>query len=64
MIKKEEAQSIVVREWLQLPEEKRSDEEATIFAIKIANRQDLLFRTTGDRYQVVKGWLNRYTNNL
>lgn len=59
MIKKDDARNIVVREWLQLPESKRTDEEAAVFAIKMANRPDLLFRSNADRYQVIKGWLNQ-----
>jgi hypothetical protein len=55
-MKKDEAMRQVVAQWLALPPAERATEaQAAQFAMRI--KDDYQFRCSGDRYQVIKGWL-------
>jgi hypothetical protein len=54
---KDDARKAVRPEWLALPPAERATEhQATIFAMKAMGRY--LFRSSGDPYQHIKGWLS------
>lgn len=53
---KEDAKAAALKAWRALPAERRqSEQDAAMFAMRI--KDDYRFRCSGDRYQVVKGWL-------
>ena len=55
-MRQEEARNAIVGEWQALPEHERMTEgQAARFAMAIQYRYD--FRSRGDRYQIIKGWL-------
>jgi hypothetical protein len=52
----EEAKRIAIQRWGALPKaERQSEAQAASFAMSI--KDDLPFRSAGDPYQVIKGWL-------
>jgi hypothetical protein len=52
----DEAKAEILRAWRALPaDERRTDHQAAAFAMKLAG--EYRFRCSGDRYQVIKGWL-------
>ena len=56
MWKQEEARREIVREWSALPvSERRTKDQAAPFAMAIKDKYP--FRSSADRYQVIKGWL-------
>lgn len=56
---KEEARLACIRDWMALPsDERQTESQAALFAMKIKARY--AFRASGDKYQVVKGWLQRH----
>ena len=62
-MKKEDALQAILHEWLKLPESERDAEnKAATFALCIMqDRPDLTnFRANGDKYQHIKGFLNRH----
>jgi hypothetical protein len=62
-MKKEEALQAILREWLQLPESERDTEQkAANFAFRmLKDRPELTsFRSSGDKYQVINGFLCKY----
>jgi hypothetical protein len=51
-----EAQRLILREWRALPaSERQTETQAAAFAMKV--KGDYPFRYSGDRYQIIKGWL-------
>lgn len=57
-VKKEEAMRDVVAQWLALPPAERTTEaQAAQFAMRI--KDDYQFKCSGDRYQIIKGWLQK-----
>ena len=55
-MKQEEAKRLILHDWRSLPREERNTElQAAEFALRIMDRYP--FRCRGDRYQVVKGWV-------
>lgn len=56
MLTQEMARRRIEAEWHALPPERRADDaEFVIFAMQMKDKH--AFRCSGDRYQVVKGWL-------
>lgn len=56
---KEEARLACIRDWMALPpDERRTEHQAAVFAMRIKDRY--VFRSSDDRYQVIKGWLQRF----
>ncbi|MBA9063903.1 hypothetical protein GGQ91_003304 [Methylobacterium fujisawaense] len=54
----EDAKREAVRRWRELPlSERRTDEQAAAFAMKLHHSGELRFRCSGDPYQHIKGWL-------
>lgn len=54
-MKKDEAKQLILAQWLTLPPpERRTEEQAAQFAMRI--KDAYAFRCCGDRYQVIKGW--------
>ncbi|SDI24924.1 hypothetical protein SAMN05428953_101553 [Mesorhizobium muleiense] len=59
MFTQDQAKQMIFDRWRALPiDDRRTDRQAAEFAMKI--RDDYPFRCKGDRYQVVKGWLQNY----
>ena len=57
-MKKDDALHLILSEWLALPEaDRKTDEQATRFALKIT--ENYPFKSSGDRYQVIHGFLTR-----
>ena len=55
-MKQDEAKALVIREWSTLPvSQRKTESQAASFAMAIKDRYD--FKCSGDRYQVIKGWL-------
>jgi hypothetical protein len=53
---KEEAKRAVLRDWIALPSQMRKTQvDALVFAMSVKDKYR--FRCSGDRYQVIKGWL-------
>jgi hypothetical protein len=53
---KVEAQKAILAEWRALPSsERKTADQAATFAMMIKDKYP--FRASGDRYQVIKGWL-------
>ncbi|MDB5407708.1 MAG: hypothetical protein JWL84_2620 [Rhodospirillales bacterium] len=51
-----EARATIIVEWFALPPEERgSEHQAAVFAMKAMAKYD--FRCAGDRYQIIKSWL-------
>jgi hypothetical protein len=66
MMKQEDAQKAILNEWLKLPEtERRTEKQVVSFTIKIMkDRPDITnFKCSGDRYQIIKGFLFLYLSN-
>lgn len=60
---KEEARLACIRDWMALPpDERRTEHQAAVFAMRIKDRY--AFRASGDKYQVVKGWLQRHLDQI
>jgi hypothetical protein len=56
VVTKDEARELIIDKWLALPPDERATErQAAWFAMAIKDRYR--FRSSGDRYQVIKGWL-------
>ena len=55
-MKQAEAKALIIQEWSILSESQReTDSQAAAFAMAIKDKYH--FRCSGDRYQVIKGWL-------
>ncbi len=53
-----DAKREALRLWRELPEqERRTDQQAAEFAMKLHNSGNLRFQCSGDPYQRIKGWL-------
>jgi hypothetical protein len=51
-----DAKNLIMREWLQLPNSSRkTGDQAALFAMQLKDKYP--FHCSGDRYQVIKGWL-------
>jgi hypothetical protein len=62
-MKKEQALQEILSEWFKLPESERDTEKKAVsFAFRmLKERPDLTsFRASGDKYQIIKGFLCRY----
>ena len=62
-MKKEEALQAILSEWFKQPESERNTEDKAVkFAFRILKeRPDLTsFRASGDKYQIIIGFLCRY----
>jgi hypothetical protein len=62
-MKQEEAKKAILNEWLKLPEtERRTEKQVVSFTIKIIKDRPGItnFKCSGDRYQVIKGFLCHY----
>jgi len=60
---KDDAKREMVRLWLSLPpDERRTEQQAAMFAM--AHKDRFNFKASGDRYQVVKGWLLGHLHGL
>jgi hypothetical protein len=58
-MKQEDARAAVIREWMGLPfNERQTESQAALFAMQMKDRY--VFKCSGDRYQVIKGWLQRH----
>jgi hypothetical protein len=58
-MKKKDAKSSIVREWLSLPATERAiDNQAASFAMQATQRYQ--WRASGDAYQEAKGWISQY----
>ena len=56
MLTQAEARKEILREWLALPASRRkTSDQAAAFAMAIKDKYP--FRSSADRYQVIKGWL-------
>jgi hypothetical protein len=56
---KADAQKEIEAAWLRLPaDEHRTETQAFMFAMKM--KGEYRFKCSGDRYQVIMGWLRRY----
>lgn len=56
IMKQEEARRLILQEWRNLPpDERQTERRAAEFAMRIKDQYP--FRCRGDRYQVVKGWV-------
>jgi hypothetical protein len=60
-MKQEAAKRLILEEWRSLPREERNTErQAAEFAMRIKDQYP--FRCHGDRYQVIKGWVQDSLN--
>lgn len=51
-----DAKREILGRWRALPSsERRTEQQAAVFAMGVAHEYN--FRCSGDRYQVIKGWL-------
>jgi hypothetical protein len=58
-MKQEDAKAAIIREWMALSfNERQTESQAASFAMQIKDRY--AFKCSGDRYQVIKGWLQRH----
>jgi hypothetical protein len=57
-VKKEESLQAILDEWRRLPEAEKTENHAAGFAMQMANEYQ--FRCSGDRYQVIMGFLSRH----
>lgn len=56
---KSEAKVQIVREWLNRPVDQRTESEAAAFSLSHAHASSpFAFKCSGDRYQVIMGWLS------
>jgi hypothetical protein len=64
-MKKDEALRSILSEWRCLPESKRrTEDQLSTFAMRMANDPDYGFTCLGDRYQEIIGYMSRYTSGL
>lgn len=57
---KADAQKAIEAEWMRLPsEDRKTEHQAFMFAMRI--KDEYRFKCSGDKYQVVMGWLRRLT---
>jgi hypothetical protein len=60
MMKREDAKKAILDEWLRLPEsQRRTEKQVVSFTIKLMKDRPYIttFKCSGDRYQVIKGFL-------
>jgi hypothetical protein len=64
-LKQEEALQAILAEWRRRPAaERQTETQLAAFALEMANNPDYLFRCSGDRYQLVIGYLSLHTSGL
>ena len=62
MMRQEEAKKAILREFRALPQSKR-ESSADRLAFAMQMMQKYKFRSSGDPYEVIKGWLMRELPN-